>query len=240
MPRRTPCGRGFENVTPLGAASGAAVASWMDLTGATGPLVGLAPGWEPWVIEAAPWHDVPALRERGLAARRLLAPEPSGASGLPRDPEIAARAAAAAIIARLDECVSCHALVDNPDAGLELTPLLLHQLPAVAAAHGAVARLRHEGRAVAGLVGQTVERVLEHGVLLLSQVEPGAEDQGHVDLTRRAADALGRLTERISAAGAGSDDEAAGLAQGESLARALTAATAAAGLGRVSQREGEA
>ncbi len=239
VPRRTPCGRGFENVTPLGVASGAAVAVWMDLTGASGQLAGLARGWEPWVTEAPPWHDVTALGERAAAAWRMLAPERPDVAAAPHDPEVAARETAAAIIARLDEHVSCHALLDNPDAGLELAPLLLHQLPAVTAAHGAVARLRADARPVAAQIGHLVDRVLEHGVMLLAEIGPGADDEGRADLTRRAADALGRLTERIAAAGAGSDDEAAALAQGESLARALTAAAAAA-LTRADRPEGRA
>lgn len=226
VPRRTPCGRGFENVTPLGAASGAATAVWMDLTGATGLLGGLARGWEPWVTEAPPWHDVAAWRGRAAAALRRFGPERADVRAEIEDPEAIARAQAAAIFARLDEYVSCQALIDNPDAGLELAPLLLHQTPAVTAAHAAVAHLRAAARPAAPHLGVVVNRVLEHSVTVLCDVVPGVDDGGRREVARRAAEALGALATRVAVAGDGSAEEAEALALGDALARTIAGAAA--------------
>jgi hypothetical protein len=221
VPRRTPCGRGFDNVTPLGAASGAALAVWMDLTGATGVLGGLPRGWEPWVTEAPPWADVAAWRERAATALQGFGSATEAAAGVIEEPAVRARATAWAIVARLDEYVSCQALVDNPDAGLELAPLLLHQIPPVLAAHAAVAHLQAAARPAATRLGAVVDRVLEHGVAVLCEVEPGADDGGRSDVARQAATALGALATRVVVAGDGTDDEAEALALGDALARTM-------------------
>ncbi len=221
VPRRTPCGRGFDNVTPLGAASGAALAVWMDLTGATGVLGGLPRGWEPWVTEVPPWADVPVWRERAATALQGFGSATGAAAAGHESPEVRARATAGAMVARLDEFVSCQALIDNPDAGLDLAPLLLHQLPPVLAAHAAVAQLHAAARPAATRLGAVVDRVLEHGVAVLCDVEPGADDAGRSDVARQAATALGVLASRVVVAGDGTADEAEALALGDALARTM-------------------
>lgn len=238
VPRRTPCGRGFDNVTPLGAASGAATGVWMDLTGATGALAGLPRGWEPWVTEAPPWDDVAAWRDRAAAALRGFVPEPADASGGVEDAESRARATAAAIIARLDEYVSCQALIDNPDAGLDLAPLLLHQTPSVLAAHAAVAHLHAAARPAATRLGALVDRILEHGVTMLCEVVPGTDDGGRSDVAHEAATVLGALATRVAVAGDGTGDEAEALALCAALAR--TMGLVAAGDGSAIARMGRA
>lgn len=227
VPRRTADGEGFANVTALGAASGAKVAAWIDLRGRTGWLAGVPCGWEPWVGEPPPWLDEAALRERATQALRRFAPVTSGGPAPDTDAEVAARETTARIVARLDESIACQALLDNPDAGLELSPWFVHQAPAVVATHAAVARLRAAARPVAARVTAAVDRVLEHSIGLLCDVAPGAGADGRVDAARRATESLGALVARLEAAPDGSGDEAEALALCQQLAR--TVAYAAGG-----------
>ncbi len=226
VPRRTADGHGFANVTAFGTASGATVAAWIDLHGQTGLLSGVPCGWEPWVTAAPPWHDVAGLRGRAAQALRVFTTTADDTTGAGAE-AAAARTSAARIVACLDEYLACQALIDNPDAGLELAPLLLHQAPPVIATHAAVARLRAAARPVAPRAAAVVERMLAHGVQLLCDAVPGDAGRARTELARRAAEAMSALTARLEAAGDGSDDEVETLALCEQLARDVAHAAAA-------------
>lgn len=231
VPRRTADGDGFANVTALGAASGAKVAAWIDLRGRTGWLAGLPCGWEPWVGEPPPWLDAAALRERAAQALRHFAPVAPAEAGAAGDAEAAARDTTARIVARMDESIICQALLDNPDAGLDLAPWLLHQAPAVVATHAAVARLRAAARPVTARTTAAVDRILEHSIGQLCDIAAGVRTDGRIDTARQVTEALGALVARIEAARDGSDDEADALALCQQLAR--TAVHSAAAVARV-------
>ncbi len=185
IPRRTACGRGFENVTPLGEASGAAMAVWMDVTGATGLLAGRPYGWEPWVEDVPPWRDAAGLRARARAAIGRSSP---GAGSLT---EAGVADAVAAIVQRMDDAVGCHALSDAPDHGLDLAPVFAHQMPGVAAAQAAVAEAVSAGRSTANRLATLVDRALVAGVEHLADAPAGPAAREAGGLVRRHTIALG-------------------------------------------------
>lgn len=206
IPRRTPCGRGFENVTPFGAASGARLAVWMDVTGATGRLDGVPYGWEPWVRDDAPWHEAPALRTRAHAALQRF----SGTSAVPEADSTAA--AVDLIVRRMDEAIVCHSLIDVEHHGLELTPVFLHQMPGVGVAREAVARVASTDRSAARSLATLVDRSLTLAVDALAAARPGDSAHRVGSEVRRVTDALGALAADAARAADNSLDEARALA----------------------------
>lgn len=226
LPRRTADGHGFANVTALGAASGARAAVWLDLLGDSGLVCGVTRGWEPWITEAPPWHDVTTWRDRSSVALRTFVP---GATDTPRAATVLHEspcAAADRIVARLDELVTCQALLDNPDAGLALAPFFLHQAPGLHAARAAAAHLRTESRPLASDVDAAIARVVTDGIEVLAAAGPDETGQCWTALTREAVDILGAVTGRIAAAPAGSPDEATAWADCDRLVATMEQAAA--------------
>ncbi len=68
VPRLEPSGHGYENVTPIGIASEARTAIWLDIFGNSGLLAGRRHGWESTVDRPAPFDDPHALAARARAA----------------------------------------------------------------------------------------------------------------------------------------------------------------------------
>lgn len=231
LPRRTADGHGFANVTALGAASGARVAMWIDALGDSGLVCGVARGWEPWVAGPPPWHDVASLRDRASAALRDFVPATASAASAAPALRETPDAAADRIVARLDELVGCQALLDNPDAGLELAPFFLHQAPGLHAARAAAAQLRAEGRPLAANVEAAIARVMSDGVAVLGAAGPDETGQAWTDLTREAVVILGDVTGRLAAAEGGSADEAKAWADCGQLVTTMAQAAARTGAG---------
>jgi hypothetical protein len=222
VPRRGPSGRGFENVTRVGEASGAATTVWMDVTGACGPVAGLARGWEPWVTEPPPWEQVAGLRARAEAALRHGASTGRRVQAAAPAPLEATRLADE-IVAQMDEFVVCQALVDNPASGIELSPLLLHQRPAVKAARDAVTRLRQAGRAAGDAAARTFETTMRRGVEWLSEVAAGPEANARAQAAQHLTDRLAAHIAAVELAPDRSRAEADALHACEALVRSLAA-----------------
>lgn len=217
IPRRTPCGRGFENVTPLGAASGAGLAVWMDLTGATGVLSGRPYGWEPWVSEAPPWAHVDALSARARTALAAFTGAPADGAGRPAADVEDPATVVAGILRRLDETITCHALVDAVDHGLDLDPAFVHQMPGVAAANALIADLavRPCRAAVAASVAQAWRAAIAH--VAAAPAGPASRQAG--DEARRYTDAIAAAAHAVAEAEARSASEARALVALDRVAR---------------------
>ena len=211
VPRRTPCGHGFENVTAIAADAGAGLAVWMDLTGRTGVLAGNPRGWEPWVTAPAPWLRGEAWRARGAAA---LARSTGAAAHDAGDGAIERRAAQVldVITARMDEVMACHALTDAAGHGLDLAPVFLHQQPGVAAARDQVARARAAGRRCASALASAVDAACRRGVDALAEAPAGPAARAAGAAVTAFAGALQHATESVLTAADGSAAEARALA----------------------------
>lgn len=210
VPRRTPCGRGFENVTPLGAASGAGLAVWMDLSGATGVLSGQAYGWDAWVRETPPWQQVEALTARADAALTSF----TGAAAAAAAPTPAVDDPSAlvdAIVRRMDETVTCHALVDAVDHGLDLAPAFVHQMPGVAAATGVAVCMGQQARAVGVAMSAALERAWRAAVTHVADAPAGARAQRAGEAVRRFTDVVAVAAQALADAAPGSSAEARAL-----------------------------
>jgi len=72
LPRLEPTGYGFDNLTPLAAASGALTSIWLDVTGRSGLLAGDAQAWDP-TMDSAPHRHVDAYLRRGVKALDMFA-----------------------------------------------------------------------------------------------------------------------------------------------------------------------
>lgn len=219
VPRRTPCGRGFENVTPLGSASGASLAVWMDLAGATGVLAGRAYGWEPWVHEAPPWQQAEALTARAGAALASFtgAAPPAVAPSLAVDDTTGL---VDAIVRRMDETVTCHALVDAVDHGLDLAPAFVHQMPGVATATAVAAQIGQQARPIRAALSAALDRAWRSAVTHVADAPAGGAARRAGDAARRFTDAVATATQAVADARAGSWEETRALA---ALERAVSA-----------------
>jgi hypothetical protein len=219
IPRRTPCGRGFENVTPLGAASGAGLAVWMDLTGATGVLAGRPYGWEPWVTADPPWQQVEALTAGARLALGAFTGSAAANVPVPMDgPEPAAMVDA--ILRRLDETVTCHALVDAIDHGLDLTPAFVHQMPGVAAATAAAAQVQQQARHSRTALAAALDRAWRTAVAHVADAPAGARARQAGDDARHFTDGVAAAARAVADAASGSPAEARALV---ALERAVAA-----------------
>jgi hypothetical protein len=142
IPRREPSGRGFENVTPLGAASGARTAIWLDPLGAWGLLSGVSQGWDPSTWTPAPHEQAEAYRERARNAFAEFAPENPVVHGVSHtSADDVADALTPGFLDRVDENLVCRPINDNRDLPLDLAGALLFQLPATIALRQGLAKL---------------------------------------------------------------------------------------------------
>jgi len=84
-------------------------------------------------------------------------------------------AAPQALFARVDENLSCHALTDTPELGLDLSGALLHQLPSAIELHRTLADLEAEDQPFVAPLTAMVDSLFRHFVAIEAARPPGPQ-----------------------------------------------------------------